>query len=368
MFKKFLIIFIFIIGFTIIENVSAECVHQIGGSYYDIKFVTNGGNNLENMNLCATCADFENAQLPTPTRDGYDFLNWYADENLTIPVSSIKNDLDQTSMQVEYDGENCPTGKINVTLYAKWEKLDCPIMEGGTGTFFQFETNGGNKIDVISICHTCGNSLDDWQNTTLPIPSKNGYIFDGWYANKSLKTKVESIKDSNIIFDRKLDEDECSDGSWYTTLYAKWEKIDCPIMIGGSSTIFQFETNGGNVVDEISICHTCADAFEKFKNTSLPITIKDGYTFKGWYADNDLTNKVDSLTDENIIFENVVDENGCSDGSKTTTLYAKWEKNTVVDVDSTGSSISSLLMILSCAMIVIGLIIYLKSINIKQKN
>lgn len=224
MFKKFTIILLLIMGFVIIDNVSAECVTGNGMSYYDIKFVTNGGNELENMELCASCGDFLVAQLPTPTKDDYNFLGWYADENLTIPINSVADDWDQTVVQYEYDNENCQTNKMNVTLYAKWENNNCPQI-GGASTVFLFETNGGDKIDNISICDTCADALTAWDSTTLPNPTKDGYTFEGWYADKDLTIKIESIKDENIKFDEKYDENECSDGSRYTTLYAKWGEI-----------------------------------------------------------------------------------------------------------------------------------------------
>lgn len=225
MLKKFIIIFLLVIESIFLDKVRAECVITTGMSYYNIKFETNEGNELENMNLCATCSDFMNTGLPTPTRTGYRFLGWYADEDLTIAINSIAEDWNKTTIQVEYDSENCLTNKMNVTLYARWEKDDCPIRDGGSSTIFQFETNDGEKINNISICNTCADALNAWENTTLPNPVKDGYTFDGWYTDKDLTSKIESIKDEKIIFEQKYDENDCSDGSRYTTLYAKWSKI-----------------------------------------------------------------------------------------------------------------------------------------------
>lgn len=73
---------------------------------------------------------------------------------------------------------------------------------------------------------------------------------------------------------------------------------------GASGYTLTFVTNGGSAVDKVT----------KEKNTTIDlsayITTREGYTFDGWYADKDLTEKVTSVK---------------LDGSKT--VYAKWTKN-----------------------------------------
>lgn len=63
----------------------------------------------------------------------------------------------------------------------------------------------------------------------------------------------------------------------------------------------QFDTDGGSVVEAIEVK-------ENTKIVSLPITIKDGYRFLGWYLNNELYDLNKEVT------ENV-------------TLTAKWEEN-----------------------------------------
>ena len=100
---------------------------------------------------------------------------------------------------------------------------------------------------------------------------------------------------------------------------------ECPA--GGSRKIVKFETNGGNSIDNISICVACSPEI-----VTLPIPIKSGYTFEGWYADSNLTTKVEGTTNDvrNAVWTEV---DACD---KETTLYAKW-----IDIDDSVSSYTS---------------------------
>lgn len=58
-----------------------------------------------------------------------------------------------------------------------------------------FDTNGGNDIDMI-------NGLDNIPDN-LPIPTKDGYVFTGWYYDGDLKTPVivgETLTDDTTIY------------------------------------------------------------------------------------------------------------------------------------------------------------------------
>ena len=55
----------------------------------------------------------ETVTLPTPQRNGYTFVGWFADRNFTVPVSN------------ELTGSDVPTS--SVTYHAKWEKKDVVV-------------------------------------------------------------------------------------------------------------------------------------------------------------------------------------------------------------------------------------------------
>ena len=66
-----------------------------------------------------------------------------------------------------------------------------------------------------------------------------------------------------------------------------------------------FVENGGTEVDDIT-----GVAGEKIENTAMPKTTRHGYVFEGWYAEEELTTKVDKLPE--------------TYPAGTTTYYAKW--------------------------------------------
>ena len=76
-----------------------------GGSttdYYRLTFETNGGSEISSIRR----AEYTTIDLTdyTPTREGYEFTGWYADENLTEKITSIRLTR-------------------NTTVYAGWEEI-----------------------------------------------------------------------------------------------------------------------------------------------------------------------------------------------------------------------------------------------------
>ena len=148
----------------------------------------------------------------------------------------------------------------NVILYAKWNINEYTVT---------FETNGGTHIDEIEVNHGL--------TVTKPTdPTKEGYTFDGWYLDETLNTlfDFETIITENI------------------TLYAKWNINEYTVT---------FNSNGGSEVASIAVNHGLAV-------TKPTDPTKEGYTFGGWYTDEECINIFDFSTS---ITENI-------------TLYAKW--------------------------------------------
>ena len=88
--------------------------------------------------------------------------------------------------------------------------------------------------------------------------------------------------------------------------------------------IIKFETNDGERINDLYYCKNCGTAGFK-----LPIPVRKGYKFVGWYADRDLTIKLD----ETYIKEKAEQQvsffpysMGCDVNKVYTYLYAKWEK------------------------------------------
>ena len=74
-------------------------------------------------------------------------------------------------------------------------------------------------------------------------------------------------------------------------------------------SLIKFESNGGTSVGSMN--GYTGDVIE---NREMPTTTREGYTFDGWYAEPELTNKVETLPEKYP--------------AGTTTYYAKWTVNT----------------------------------------
>lgn len=184
-----------------------------------------------------------------PVREGYIFEGWY------------------------YNGEKFDfTIKIDkdITLEAKWSSI---VVSKWVVTF---DSNGGSKVSSITI-------EDKKVINKVPTPTREGYIFEGWYYNNQ-EFDFDSAITKNI------------------TLTAKWKKIEKPVS-GEVSTIkysVKFNSNGGTTVKSQTV--------EKYKTAIKPSDpVRAGYTFAGWYNGDVLYNFSSRVT-QNI------------------TLTAKWEK------------------------------------------
>jgi uncharacterized repeat protein (TIGR02543 family) len=117
---------------------------------YTITLDLNGGSGQEKVIYTITDEDFE---LPTPTRNGYEFVGWTG-ERITTPQTSVK----------------IPKGSTGNKAYtANWKVIRYTIT---------LVTNGGAVI--ASIRYTVEDSV------TLPIPPERpGYEFAGWVLDGS---------------------------------------------------------------------------------------------------------------------------------------------------------------------------------------
>ena len=117
---------------------------------YTITMDLDGGSGQEKVVYTITDEDFE---LPTPTRNGYEFVGWTG-ERITTPRTSVK----------------IPKGSTGNKAYtANWKVIRYTIT---------LVTNGGAVI--ASIRYTVEDSV------TLPIPpDRPGYEFSGWVLDGS---------------------------------------------------------------------------------------------------------------------------------------------------------------------------------------
>ena len=213
------------------------------------------------------------ATLPTDvTRTGYTFKGWYYNENLTgSPVTAISN-----------------TETGNKEYWAKWEANTYTVT---------LNTNGGtiNSGNVTGYTYGVGATLPTADDMTY-----TGYTFKGWYDNEGLTGfPVTAISDTE---------------TGNKEYWAKWE---------ANAYTVTLNTNGGTINSGNVTGYTYG------VGATLPTDVtRTGYTFKGWY-DN-----------ENLTGSPVTAISNTETGNKE--YWAKWEANTyTVTLNTNGGTINS---------------------------
>ena len=105
--------------------------------------------------------------LPTPTRTGYTFAGWYTASAGGTRVKS------STTVTIGYDH----------VLYAHWTGGDITVT---------FDANGGTvspSSKTVKLGQTYG---------SLPVPTRSGYLFDGWYTAASGGSRITGGPTSNV--------------------------------------------------------------------------------------------------------------------------------------------------------------------------
>ena len=189
---------------------------------YKISFDGNGGSDAT-----AITVTFGKTYgtLPSSSRTGYTFAGWYTAKSGGTKITS----------------SSTVSTAANQTLYAHWTANKYSVI---------FDSNGGSNVSSITVTYagTYG---------TLPVPTRNGYTFQGWYTAKSGGTKVTASTTVSITADQ--------------VLYAHWK---------GNVISVAFDNNGGygNVPSQ---SYTVGDAYGTLPAGS---TAPTGYAFAGWYT------------------------------------------------------------------------------------
>ena len=142
-----------------------------------------------------------------------------------------------------------------------------------------FNANGG------TVSETSRTVYYDESYGILPVPTRTGYTFDGWYKEAAYTNKVTD----NMQVETSTNH----------TLFAKW--------IANQYTV-SFDANGGSV--------STSSKTVTYDSTygTLPTPTRTGYTFNGWYTSKTGGTKIISTTKVSIAAEQ--------------TLYASWQANT----------------------------------------
>ena len=281
----------------------------------NVSFNTNGGSNLGSLSLNEN-SRLSITDITIPSKTNHQFDGWFLDEELTILVPSVI------------------TIEDNITLHSKWIRLNRIV----------FNTNQGSSIETVTLEANTSFNLDQIEN-----PEKAYHRFEGWYFDAIFTLPAPSVltpSDNVTLFAKwietyntitfvtnqgssidplKIDEEEPLDLSliqiptkdqhnfegWYLdveltipapedeilnedlTLFARWSLKQFTI---------SFMSNGGNNIETIK-----QDYGSTVTAPSAPI--RPGYSFKGWYTNQELTQPYTFTTMAAIDL----------------TLHAKWE-------------------------------------------
>lgn len=249
------------------------------GKEYTVTFDDNGGSG----SVTESVREGKVVEKPTePVKEGYRFLGWYLDDE-------------------EFDFSK-PIKK-NIKLIAKWEKI-----ADGEKEIYNVKFDDGNEIQNAK-------TNEEGYVKELSTPVKEGYQFLGWY-----------LDDEEFDFSKPVTRD--------MTLVAKWEKIkeaneseevskeESPKkenpktpssstkpnnQISNSTTS---KPNNGNTQASPQVQMYTVTFTVDGKTTSTTIAkgakialpekpTKEGYTFKGWFAGNNV------VTSETVVNENM---------------------------------------------------------------
>lgn len=192
-------------------------------------------------------------ELPVPARAGCTFIGWF--DKSSLPAN-------------EYTAETVFEDRNLRRLYALWAQDEYIL---------KFDPNGG-ECDVDSMPVYYGQNYGE-----LPVPTKPGYQFDGWYYNDTKINSSGSVPDFGVTKER--------------TVTAKWTKIFINIT---------FDGNGGTS-NAAPRRYSYGEAY-----TKLPTAYLNGYKFLGWFTEPEGGEEI--TVDSTVMFP--------YEG----TLYAHWEE------------------------------------------
>ena len=162
----------------------------------------------------------------------------------------------------------------DVTLYAHWKLSHYTLT---------FDSQGGTEVQPIT-------ENIDTPFTSMPTTTKTNYVFTGWYTKPEGGIRVTSVTDGKSM-----------------KLYAHWSE---------AIYVLTFNANGGDSVPAIRFAAT-----EGVPADKMPVPVRDGYTFNGWFTATEGGDKVESYMT-----------------TADATLYAQWTKNDTSKPDDGSTS------------------------------
>ncbi|NLK55860.1 MAG: InlB B-repeat-containing protein, partial [Bacteroidales bacterium] len=215
---------------------------------YTVTFDAKGGT----VTLATITVTYDGAygQLPVPTRDGYTFVGWFTNASGGNKITS--DTLVDTAS--------------NHTIYAQWTANEYTVT---------FDARGGTVTPAtITVTY-------DGAYGQLPVPTRTGYTFAGWFTAAEDGTQVTPDTKVAIAGDHML--------------HARWTANTYEVT---------FDANSGTVDTE----KTNVTYDENYDQ--LPDPTRTGYNFAGWFTEAEGGTQVTATTKVTI--------------ADAQTLYAQW--------------------------------------------
>ena len=233
--------------------------------------------------------DYEARDASTFTKSGATFEGW-----------NTKPDGSGINYDAGFNLGGQRTNSDPIKLYAQWSDDSYTaegeykvILDPYGGSVSASGTKGtvtGGKLVCVG---TNGQTYAEIIGT-LPTPTRDGYVFDGWW------TKEEEVyyETPGLIYEDPWGK-ICYDRGWFlntedhmnakfvipqdVTFYAKWCKIPSLKTNGGSSYTMSFDANGGTLHSpkdyKINYGQTYSAALG---SNDVPLATRMGYTFVAW--------------------------------------------------------------------------------------
>ena len=240
----------------------------------------------------STINNLPTAEQMNGTHSGANLSGWYWDyktingtyeypEDVTHPCARY----DSTTNAVVYT----PVSSEMAERYLKAVQI--------TDFRVQFDKNCTDTVNNMPATQSVapGQTADE----PTDLPTRDGYVFDGWYKDALCTQRYDfsSPVTANI------------------TLYAKWvQGLPSGGGTGGSgggtsAYTLRYQSNGGTPCPD----ETKTSAWSKDYD-SLPVPVREGYLFTGWFADSGLQTPISEDVQVN---------------RRLVTIYAGWEKSIV---------------------------------------
>lgn len=204
-----------------------------------VTFNANGGTITEGQDFLTGQTGDPMSGLPTASRTGYTFTQWYTDRECTIPAGSAGS----YTFPLE-----------STTWYAGWEAKDVEI------TFNYGDGFVGDQTESTVTRSYGGPVVDDVSN--LPAPTKTGYRLVGWTNEAGLMVPIAKMPYQLVTNEN---------GMTFTAYYEE------------NMITLTFEAGDGARFPDGSASMEFTRAEEKTMNlSSVPVPVKPNFDFKGW--------------------------------------------------------------------------------------